>query len=85
MQADIPNGRVEGRASEPTLDLWSEAQAPVDVCADAVHAQAELWVAVVLVSPAGSVAHVQLVTAPGHGRDSLVELLEVGKAGDVHA
>lgn len=31
----------EGRTSELTLDLRSEAQALVDVCADAVQTQAE--------------------------------------------
>lgn len=68
--------------SEPTLDLWSKTQALINVWADAAQTQAEHRVTVVLVRPAGSVAHVQFVAALRHGWDSQVELPGEERAGD---
>lgn len=57
------------RRSSPTFDFRHEAQALLEVGADAVEAPAELGVAAVLVGAAGVVTRVQLVAALGHGRD----------------
>lgn len=61
---------------EPTLHLRLEAQALIDVGADAEQTRAELCVALLLVCPAGLVARVQLVAAVGHGGDPHVKLSE---------
>lgn len=45
-----------------------------------MEAPAELRIAAVLVGSAGVVAHVQLVTAFGHGRDAQIKLLEASKS-----
>lgn len=53
-----------------------QAQALVDVGADAVQTCAELCVALLLVSPAGRIARVELIAAVGHGGDPHVKLSE---------
>lgn len=53
-----------------------EAQALIDVGADAMQACAELCVAVLLVRPTGLVARIELVAAVGHGGDPHLKLSE---------
>lgn len=53
----------------PTFHFRHEAEALLEVWADAVEAPAELGVAAVLVGAAGVVTRVQLVAAFGHGGD----------------
>lgn len=61
---------------ELTFHFGLEAQALIDVGADAVQARAELCVALLLVCPAGLVARIELVAAVGHGGDPHIKLSE---------
>lgn len=55
--------------AEPTFHFGHEAEALLEVRADAVEAPAELGVAAVLVGAAGVVTRVQLIAALGHRGD----------------
>lgn len=57
------------RKLKPTFHFGHEAEALLEVRADAVQAPAKLGVAAVLIGAAGVVARVQLVAALGHGGD----------------
>ena len=67
-----------GTISPLTFDLGHEAEALLEVGADAVQTPAELGVAAVLVGAASVVAQVQLVAALGHGWDA-VHLIKPSK------
>lgn len=67
---------------ELTLHLRLEAQALIDVGADAMQARAELCVTLLLVGPAGLVAHIELVAAVGHGGDPHIQLSEQRESRD---
>lgn len=57
-----------------TFHFGHEAEALLEVRADAVEAPAELGVAAILVGAAGVVTHIQLIAALSHGRDAHVHL-----------
>lgn len=58
------------------MHLGDKPQAPLEVCADAVEAPAELGVAAGLAGATCVIAQVQLVAAAGHGWDAQVKLAQ---------
>lgn len=68
------NNKFEDLKDELAFDFWDEAEAFLEVWADAVEAPAELGVAAVFVGAAGVVTRVQLVAAFGHGGNANVNL-----------
>lgn len=57
-----------------TFDTLGQSQSPLHIPADGLKAVLELLIAVMLLTAAGVVAAVVLVTAFGHGWDSYVKL-----------
>ena len=57
-----------------TLDTLGQSQSPLHIPTDGLETVLELIIALVLLTAAGVIAAVMLVTTFGHGRDAYVKL-----------
>lgn len=74
-QTVFPSEIICNKLAQPlTFDTLGQSQSPLDIPADGLKTVLELLVAVMLLTAAGVVAAVMLVTAFGHGRDSYIKL-----------
>lgn len=73
-----PASNLNTLAQPLTLDTLGQSQSPLHIPADGLETVLELLVALVLLTAAGVIATVVLVTTFGHGRDADVKLEKTG-------